>query len=372
MHEFFQPIYDPPSSHPSRLRPATNKELVCFASVRSGFEVYIHRSVLNAIECEAARARPHETIGLLAGRFWQDNQGDYTVILAIEGAQDGEIDASPSHVRISAAGNARVRNRLEANYIAYDIVGWYHSHPTFPPTFSLTDMEEQTTWKDRDSVGIVYSGLPASKPFGEFGVYQGPDGEKLSWRLSPPEPRPTRKLELPEGNGGQAASHPVTHVLERGPREGLTKSLADWRNINFPLWVFAFGVIGLLVGILWASYRTQRIEAQIVSLLDDFSRQRPQRGPAGEVEPSGTSKQASAGEPPPAQDPATQPPQQKRAVTRNKQASPLDHQQRPRHGGNKPRKTNTPANKKSSTETANKAGVKPDNGPSKPQNKRPS
>src|SRR6185503_13845852 len=134
------------------------KEFCAFVSERDGFAALIHHNVKEAIAREAFEALPNETIGLLAGRVLRDERGPYTLVLAAQGARPDEIDATPSHVHISANGHADVRSRLEASAYGLDIIGWYHSHPRFPARFSSVDVTEQSTWRDPNHIGIVISG----------------------------------------------------------------------------------------------------------------------------------------------------------------------------------------------------------------------
>jgi protein MYSM1 len=40
--------------------------------------------------------------------------------------------------------NSLVRAQTHAEELRLEVVGWYHSHPTFPPEPSLRDLENQT------------------------------------------------------------------------------------------------------------------------------------------------------------------------------------------------------------------------------------
>lgn len=161
-----------------RQRPAENDNLVAFAAEGEGFSAYVHRDVLEFIESESRRAAPNEAIGLLAGRICQDPvRGPYTLVLAADIARPGEVEASPSHVHISAGGNASVRRRLEDTYPDREVVGWFHSHPHYPAQFSHVDIAEQSTWNDPHHIGIVFSGTEKNEP---FGVYRGPGAARLS------------------------------------------------------------------------------------------------------------------------------------------------------------------------------------------------
>jgi proteasome lid subunit RPN8/RPN11 len=161
-----------------RPRPAENSALVAFSAEGDGFSVYVHRGVLEFIERESNRAAPDEAIGLLAGRVCYDPvRGPYTLVMAADSARAGEVEASPSHVHISASGNASLRHRLEDTHPDREIIGWYHSHPRYPAQFSHVDITEQSTWNDPNHIGIVFSGTEKHDP---FGVYRGPGAARLS------------------------------------------------------------------------------------------------------------------------------------------------------------------------------------------------
>lgn len=182
------------SNLPFVSRPVNRKDFLAFASERDGFETLIHSDVKEAISKKAQKALPNETIGLLAGRVLRDERGPYTLVLAAKGARLDEIEATPSHVRISANGHAQVRCRLEESAYGLDLIGWYHSHPTFPARFSPVDITEQSTWRDPNHIGIVISGNDRVTP---FGVYRGPEALLLRPvpALPPPSP-PARTLPM--------------------------------------------------------------------------------------------------------------------------------------------------------------------------------
>jgi proteasome lid subunit RPN8/RPN11 len=171
---------------PFIMRPAGDEKFVVFASAQDGFEAHVLEEVLKIISAEMADAAPNETIGLLAGRVLRDDRGPYTLVLAAQGARKHEIEATPSHVGISADGHAQVRHRLETTAYGYDIVGWYHSHPRYPARFSPVDITEQSTFRDKNHVGIVVSGIDEHEP---FGVYRGPQAVLLVAPKRVPIPR---------------------------------------------------------------------------------------------------------------------------------------------------------------------------------------
>jgi len=187
--EYFQPRTKPNfSTVPFVSRPANRQTFLVFASEQNGFEALVHVDVGIAISEKAEKAFPNETIGLLAGRILRDERGPYTLVLKSEGARSNEIEASPSHVRISANGQAQVRSRLETSAYGLDIIGWYHSHPKFSARFSSEDLIEQSTWRDPNHIGIVISGIDHATP---LGLYRGPQAMFLTpTSLPPPPPTP--------------------------------------------------------------------------------------------------------------------------------------------------------------------------------------
>lgn len=284
--------FKPKKKHHSHLlmrtRPEEDPDLVPYVCPNGEFEVFIHRVVLSQIHSDAARAVPDETIGLLAGRVWRDEKGAYTLVLAAKGAVRDEIDATPSHVRISGGDLSQVRQRLEIDNPAMEIVGWYHSHPTFRPSFSSVDVTEQSTWSDPNHIGIVYSGLPG-EPL-PYGVYRGPDAVKLtpkkaitlgyhlpSMRREPyhlsPAIRQDAKAECPtvRDRAEEPAKSEPTTALSRATDTYFSRMKTANPGVTGTLvsWIVALGVIGLVASTLLVSHRVNAIEDQLSRLLRD-------------------------------------------------------------------------------------------------------
>jgi proteasome lid subunit RPN8/RPN11 len=269
-----------------RQGPADNRDFVAFVSTRDGFRAYVRSEVLEHIKGEAERAAPNETIGLLAGRFCYDpSTGPYTLVLDADGAHGAEVEASPGYVRITAAGQATVRTRLERANPDREIVGWYHSHPRYEARFSNVDESEQATWTDAGHLGIVYSGIDRAEP---FGVYRGPHADRLSRQgyqtqrptvfIPPPEARPADRPLSPEG-----AHAPAPAPQARGAREA--------RSALLP-WALTLALACLTAGIFWLGLRVLTIEGK----LNEYAMGR-QSAPV----PASTPKV----EPPPAEPPAS-------------------------------------------------------------------
>jgi proteasome lid subunit RPN8/RPN11 len=262
-----------------RPRPTEDGSFVAFHAEGDGFGVYFHRDVLEFIKRESLRAAPDEAIGLLAGRTCSDPvHGPYTLVMAADGARGDEVEASPSHVHISAYGNASVRQRLEASHSDREIVGWYHSHPRYPAQFSHIDITEQSTWNDPNHVGIVFSGTEKSEP---FGVYRGPEAVRLmrhrtESRMSPAGQtiygleRVPAKRALPEQVGAERT--------QPGRPKPLTADIAKTRRIPAaqrgrfsrlrgvaPRLLVLLGALGLAAGVVWLHQRVRSIETALGS-----------------------------------------------------------------------------------------------------------
>ena len=159
-----------------RERPRGNTDYIRFSLTRGGFEVFIHKDVLEITYRFAVESLPNEIIGLLAGRTCQDAQGSYTVVAAAEAAKSVEIYQAPDRVHISAKNYGRVRQRLEKVHPILEIIGWFHSHPILPPRFSPEDIQEQSTWTDVNHIALVISCGPGTE---RFGVYHGPNSTEM-------------------------------------------------------------------------------------------------------------------------------------------------------------------------------------------------
>lgn len=266
-----------PPSPLVRQGPADNQDFFAFVSTSDGFRAYVHRKVLEYIKGEAARAAPDETIGLLAGRVCFDpGTGPYTLVLDADGARGDEVEASPGYVRITAAGQASVRARLERTSPDREIVGWYHSHPKYEARFSPIDETEQATWADPGHLGIVYSGVDRAEP---FGVYRGPQADRLTRQRRPiPYPIP---LPLPAGHlaskPSAAESTPVHAPADTPPQA------PGARHPTLPTWALALALACLAVGIFWLGHRVMAVEGK----LDEYARNWQPASPAAQpvVEP---------------------------------------------------------------------------------------
>lgn len=259
--------------------PADNSFFEAWTSETDGFRAYVHQDVIALIKQHAKRAGPYEVIGLLAGRICIDpKNGPYTLVMAAEGALDGEFKSSTGHVELLPSGHNNVRCRLEDAYPDREIVGWYHTHPQFTPRFSYVDADEQATWSDPNHVGIVYSGIDSTEP---FGVYRGPtaillqplrDGELIEQahtRNRSPEPqrvltRGPGRNQNGETSGIQRALHSTSEVYDQDLAP--TRSVRS-RNLQIVMLCAIALIFAVLLGFLyWLNHRVSLVEARIVGL----------------------------------------------------------------------------------------------------------
>ncbi|HEU4710824.1 MAG TPA: Mov34/MPN/PAD-1 family protein [Pyrinomonadaceae bacterium] len=280
MEEFFRPKEkNAYASLPFITRPQQDETFISFASESDAFEVFLHRNVQEVIRHEAHEAAPNETIGLLAGRVVRDERGPYTLVLAAAGARPDEVEATPSHVRISANGQAQVRGRLESSAHGLDIIGWYHSHPRFPARFSPVDITEQSTWRDPNHVGIVISGVDRNEP---LGVYRGPKANLLIPKSSlqalirpkqssemfavVPQQRPgsqNASVEPAVVNTTPAPAHIAEPIPDSTTSE--TTTVRASKIMAFIYFAVGLGLLTMLLEIVWLDRRLDKMEARLTS-----------------------------------------------------------------------------------------------------------
>jgi proteasome lid subunit RPN8/RPN11 len=164
---------------PVRSRPRTGNWLVHRAD--DGRTVLLDPSVLaTAYRVEQEHA-PAETGGLLFGRAFVDSEGPYVVVSYAIPPRRGEVIGAVSTVKITAAGAGAMTERAQAQRFEADVVGWYHTHPSFAAYFSTVDEAEQSTWASALAVGLVVAGV--ARRDDRHKVYVGPESTRT--RLQP-------------------------------------------------------------------------------------------------------------------------------------------------------------------------------------------
>jgi proteasome lid subunit RPN8/RPN11 len=265
LKEYFEPQKKTAyASLPFIMRPARDESFIVFTSERDGFAAFIHHDVRDAISQEAYKAAPNETIGLLAGRVLRDERGPYTLVLAAQGARRDEIEATPSHVRISAGGQAQVRSRLECSAYGLDIIGWYHSHPRYPARFSSVDVTEQSTWRDPNHLGIVISGTDTREP---LGVYRGPQATLLTpVMFEIPHPKktvqPDTALMSPPVEEHKPEAVAATQPVATSWTAHTPKPVTEGMLRFLPL-ALIIGLLGTALTLIWFQSRIAGVERSL-------------------------------------------------------------------------------------------------------------
>jgi hypothetical protein len=165
-----------------------------------------------------------------------------------------------------------VRCRLEESAYGLDLIGWYHSHPTFPARFSPVDVTEQSTWRDPNHIGIVISGSDRATP---FGVYRGPEALLLrpSPALPPPSP-PARTLPMIHVSSAPATiaeadrsvSPAVSNLAQVGVPRVVTRLKAVTRFLPLAL---SLVVLAALFNIFQLNRRIGKLEAARENMTPD-------------------------------------------------------------------------------------------------------
>lgn len=167
-----------------------------YLSLGSQAEVLIPPRRARELRAAAASAYPRETGGLLAGRAFHDQLGDYTVLL---GAVQAPAEAcGHGHVHFGPDITAQLRAEIERDYPGGDLIGWWHSHTAVTP-FSEVDRRTQQRWTKETQVGLLVFASGTTWAY----AYVGPHSRCLK-PFSTPSAVPAHRLVEPKRNGRQA------------------------------------------------------------------------------------------------------------------------------------------------------------------------
>ncbi|CEG84925.1 hypothetical protein RMATCC62417_18666 [Rhizopus microsporus] len=108
------------------------------------FTVEIGSDALLVMEFHAHLAFT-EIIGLLGGRFLKDPDGGQNK-LKVEYVFPCRSTSTGIQCEMDPVSEMAARELFEQKGL--DVVGWYHSHPTFEPQPSIRDIENQTSYQD--------------------------------------------------------------------------------------------------------------------------------------------------------------------------------------------------------------------------------
>ncbi|CAO3668826.1 unnamed protein product [Umbelopsis vinacea] len=129
------------------------------------FEMKMHSNVLVAMDFHA-HLMTTEVIGFLAGKWNKEERN--MVVQAAYPCRSLNTGQNDVNVEMDPTSAIDVRQQIEEQNM--QVVGWYHSHPTFVPDPSLMDIENQksyqTQWRDEQTlepfVGPYDPKLPGS------------------------------------------------------------------------------------------------------------------------------------------------------------------------------------------------------------------
>ncbi|CAO3695717.1 unnamed protein product [Umbelopsis ramanniana] len=135
------------------------------------FEMRMHSNVLVAMDFHA-HLMTTEVIGFLAGQWNKENR--HMIVQAAYPCRSLNTGQNDVNVEMDPTSAIEVRQQIEDQNM--QVVGWYHSHPTFVPDPSLMDIENQksyqTQWRDEHTL----------EPF--VGAIVGPYDPKLPGSVS--------------------------------------------------------------------------------------------------------------------------------------------------------------------------------------------
>ncbi|ORZ03329.1 hypothetical protein BCR43DRAFT_510398 [Syncephalastrum racemosum] len=122
------------------------------------FTVIVNSDALLVMDFHSYLAHT-EIIGLLGGRFDAKSRE-----LTIESVFPCHSTSTGIQCEMDPASEMKAREEFASQ--GYDVVGWYHSHPTFEPQPSIRDIENQTSYQtlfrnestgDEPFVGVIVS-----------------------------------------------------------------------------------------------------------------------------------------------------------------------------------------------------------------------
>lgn len=140
------------------------------------FEVQVHNGAEITMDFHA-HLSTNEIIGILAGT-WDSQQKLITVIKAIPVK---ELSTEDDSVNVEMDPEAEFAARQEVAAEGLKIVGWYHSHPTFPTQPSKIDIYNQVLQQHAHRIEGE-SGETLSEPY--IAAIVGPFGQHLQTALS--------------------------------------------------------------------------------------------------------------------------------------------------------------------------------------------
>jgi len=130
----------------------------------------INKDILHQIIAQAERAHPAECCGVLLGR-----REDVRIVTAARPAANVSRDGRRDRYEIDPAEIHRILRETEGT--AEQIIGFYHSHPGFPPLPSVHDADKAWPYYSYLIVSVSNGGHSGGKVSLRSWVWQNGKGE---------------------------------------------------------------------------------------------------------------------------------------------------------------------------------------------------
>ncbi|KAI8895028.1 hypothetical protein BC833DRAFT_181583 [Globomyces pollinis-pini] len=124
-----------------------SKSLDVTNSPKQPFQIDLDASVLFIMDLHSHLLKS-EIIGFLAGK-WNASSNILNVTMAIpcRSVEQQNVDFSDTHFNVEMDPVSELETRNVIADLGLDVIGWYHSHPTFNPDPSRIDLENQRNYQ---------------------------------------------------------------------------------------------------------------------------------------------------------------------------------------------------------------------------------
>lgn len=230
-----------------------------------GFEAAVAEDVAERLLALSRAAEPNEWYGLLVGRVHEDAEGRHVVVVGV--LVDADAQTSPGAAATTHASELAARQLAARIFPDAVIIGWTHGHVRCGARYSAVDRQNQRTWRQPHALGIVCD--PWDTVEGPFGVYRGPQSE----RLTPVASGATDDARLVIVGPAAPTAGP-DGPAPKPPRRGRRMRI-------LPVLLVIAATLGT-----WATLATRRRVAGLAARVDALERRAPQGAPHGVSAPA--------------------------------------------------------------------------------------
>ena len=149
-----------------RIVSSENPEIPFRKRSVKGVDLFIQTSVIEVIaeEADASAALDQETMGVMIGRIYRDDEGEYAVS---HRTITSDLVADSTHVRFDMDSMEKLIDGIDGMASDERVIGWYHSHLDYGVFMSETDVRTQHSLFG-ESMGFA---LVIDPLRGEFAVF---------------------------------------------------------------------------------------------------------------------------------------------------------------------------------------------------------